>query len=96
MMSRRETLGLLGASAVTLALTRSAFGETPEASLLSQDQRWLTHLTDGILVDQIDSVPTVDGMPGSSCCALCRSAFTDGGRPPSWSPVVTEHEVGRN
>ena len=62
MMSRRETLGLLGASAVTLGLTRFALGETPEASLLPQDQRWLTHLTDGILVDQIDSVPTVEGM----------------------------------
>jgi carotenoid cleavage dioxygenase-like enzyme len=62
MMSRRETLGLLGASAVTLALTRSALGETPEPSLLPQDQRWLTHLTDGILGDQIDSVPTVEGM----------------------------------
>jgi all-trans-8'-apo-beta-carotenal 15,15'-oxygenase len=61
MVSRRETLGLLGASAASLALGRTAFGEVPESSLLPNDQRWLTHLTDGIAVDRIDSIPTVEG-----------------------------------
>jgi len=62
MVSRRETLGLLGASAATLALTQSGLGEVPETSLLPHDQRWLTHLTDGIAVDRTDSVPTIEGL----------------------------------
>src|ERR1700674_105769 len=62
MVGRRETLSLLGAGAATLAMTRSAFGEAPEASLLPQDQRWLTHLADGIAVDRTDSIPTVEGL----------------------------------
>lgn len=57
MVNRRETLGLMGASAATLTLTRSAFGEVPASSPLPHDQRWLTHLTDGIVVDRIDSIP---------------------------------------
>jgi Retinal pigment epithelial membrane protein len=34
MVNRRETLGLMGASAVTLTLTRCAFGEVPASSPL--------------------------------------------------------------
>jgi all-trans-8'-apo-beta-carotenal 15,15'-oxygenase len=71
MMNRRETLSLLGASAATLAMTRSAFGEAP---LLPQDQRWLTHLADGLSVDRIDSVPTVEGrLPADLAGTLYRN-----------------------
>jgi all-trans-8'-apo-beta-carotenal 15,15'-oxygenase len=60
MVSRRETLSLMGAGAATLALSRSVFGEPPGISLLPAEQRWLTRLADGI-ADGIDSEPAIEG-----------------------------------
>jgi all-trans-8'-apo-beta-carotenal 15,15'-oxygenase len=62
MVNRRETLGWLGASAVSLAVSPSAFAGAPQTDLLPADCRWITHLTDGMLVDQVDTLPMVEGV----------------------------------
>src|SRR5882724_2736725 len=61
-MNRRQTLSLLGASVATLALTRSTSGAAPEASVLPVDERWLTRLAEGIVVDRTETTPTVEGL----------------------------------
>jgi Retinal pigment epithelial membrane protein len=60
MVTRRETIGLLGAGAATLSLNRQALGESPDSLPLPAEQRWLTRLSDGI-ADGIDSAPTIEG-----------------------------------
>jgi len=46
----------------TLALTRSTSGAAPEASVLPYDERWLTRLAEGIVVDRTETTPTVEGL----------------------------------
>jgi all-trans-8'-apo-beta-carotenal 15,15'-oxygenase len=60
MVSRREAIGLLGASAATLTLDRSGFAQTPQTAFLPASQRWLTRLAQGI-ADRIDSAPEIEG-----------------------------------
>jgi len=60
MLNRRKTLGLLGTSAATLALTRSVLAAAPRTPLLPTNQRWLTRLAEGI-TDGIESTPEVEG-----------------------------------
>ena len=61
MVNRRETLGLLGASAATLALSRVGCAGTPQTASLPTNQRWLMRLAEGI-ADHIDSDPEIDGI----------------------------------
>lgn len=58
MFNRRETLGLLGAGASTLALNRPAIGQSNAPLPTAQD--WLARLAVGI-ADGIDSTPSVEG-----------------------------------
>lgn len=60
MINRRDTLGLLGASAAALTLNPSGFAQTPQTGSLPEKQRWLARLGDGI-ADHIESVPEIDG-----------------------------------
>jgi len=60
MTNRRETLGLLSASAAVLTLSPSIFAQPPQPGSLPANQRWLARLGEGI-ADRIDSAPEIDG-----------------------------------